>query len=141
MGGQTMPISTPSDEPNLSATQDSSLNLGTENLGTGNDIPFMGYIGGAFVVGMSVGYFSKKALKLTLFLCGMAIVSYLVLVYNHLLPELDPQLLTDGANEATNHIKNFGEFVLNWLSSVDGRDVGGVGVGATAGFFIGWKIA
>lgn len=136
-----MKDSIPSNNPSLPTAQERSLELGTENLGNGTEIPMLGYIGGAFVVGMSVGYFSKKALKITLFICGMVIVGYLVLAYNHLLPELNPKTLTDGASVATGHVNDFGAFVLDWLSKVDGMNVGGVGLGATAGFFVGWKMA
>lgn len=80
-------------------------------------------------------------MKLALFLSGMAIVSYLVLAYNNQVPVPDSSILTGSADHAATKVGGFGSFLYDWLSNVNGKDVGGVGLGGIGGFFVGWKMA
>ena len=91
-------------------------------------------VGVPFVIGLAVGYFSKKMLRMALFLGGAAIVLLFVSEYYGIMSMPRDQL---GAvvNEATGGIKHFGEFLMTRLGSLTSKGVSGVG-----GFFVGFKL-
>ncbi len=96
--------------------------------------PFLlGNVGAPFVIGLAVGYFAKKMLKIALFLAGGAIVLLLVTEY-YGVTTLSDQGLQQVANTATRMAQESGGFLVERLSRISAR-----GVSATAGFFVGLK--
>ncbi len=96
--------------------------------------PFLlGNVGAPFVIGLAVGYFAKKMLKIALFLAGGAIVLLFVTEY-YGVTSLSDQGLQTAANAATNIAKDSGGFLIDRLSRISTK-----GVSATAGFFVGLK--
>ena len=90
-------------------------------------------VGAPFVIGLAVGYFAKKALKIVLFLGGMAIVSLFVAEYYGLMDVSDDSL-KNATNVATDAARESGGFLVDRLSSITGK-----GLSAVAGFFTGLK--
>ena len=90
-------------------------------------------IGAPFVIGLAVGYFAKKALKIALFLGGMLIVGFFVAEY-YGYTNIGNEGLKNMANDATNLAKNSGNFLVDRLSTITGK-----GVSAVVGFFTGLK--
>lgn len=96
--------------------------------------PFLlGNVGAPFVIGLAVGYFAKKMLKIALFLAGGAIVLLFVTEY-YGVTALSDQGLQTAADAATNMAKESGGFLVDRLSRISAK-----GVSATAGFFVGLK--
>lgn len=91
-------------------------------------------IGAPLLMGMAVGYFIKKTLKLGLFLLGLSIVGLFVAGYYGLIQISGPEL-THAVETGTSAVNRFGSFLINTLSGL-----GGVGLGGVAGFFIGLKM-
>jgi uncharacterized membrane protein (Fun14 family) len=91
-------------------------------------------VGAPFVIGLAVGYFSKKMLKLALFVGGGAIVLMFVSEYYGFFTVSDESLqhVTDAAVETA---QNSGRFLINRLSSITGK-----GVSSIAGFYCGLKM-
>jgi uncharacterized membrane protein (Fun14 family) len=102
--------------------------------------PFAVSLGGGAFLGMAIGFFAKKALKITLFLTGMALVGYVALAYMEILPLVDFRELTPPVEATGNRVAQFGRFLFAWLSQYDTAQVGVAGVGAVGGFLLGWKI-
>ena len=94
----------------------------------------LGNVGAPFVIGLAVGYFAKKVLKIALFLAGAAIVLLFVTEYYGLTNVSDDHLQS-AANSATTMAKESGGFLIERLSHITSK-----GVSATAGFFVGLKI-
>ena len=94
----------------------------------------------SLILGVALGYFAKKALKITLFLTGLLLVAYAVLVYTGDLPMLDMRDLKPHIDEAESRISGFGRFLLAWLSSYEWNQLFCAGIGATGGALIGWRI-
>ena len=94
----------------------------------------IGNVGTPFVMGLAVGYFAKKMLLMTLFLCGAAIVLLFVSEYYGIteISDLNLQQATDSATEA---VKQSGDFLVKRLSGITSR-----GVSAAGGFFVGFKL-
>jgi uncharacterized membrane protein (Fun14 family) len=115
-----------------------SESLSQENLSLG--LPFAASLGGGLFLGLAVGYFAKKALKITLFLTGLFVVAYVALVYSGTAPLVEVADITPHLDETGSRIARFGSFLFTWLSSYDTAPVGTAGVGAVGGFFIGWKM-
>ncbi|MEZ5535700.1 MAG: FUN14 domain-containing protein [Thiolinea sp.] len=96
--------------------------------------PFLlGNVGAPFVIGLAVGYFAKKMLKIALFLAGGAIVLLFVTEY-YGVTTLSDQGLQNAANTATNMARESGHFLIDRLSRISTK-----GVSAAAGFFVGLK--
>lgn len=96
--------------------------------------PFLlGNVGAPFVIGLAVGYFAKKMLKIALFLAGGAIVLLFVTEY-YGVTTLSDQGLQNAANVATDMAKESGGFLIERLSRISAK-----GVSAAAGFFVGLK--
>jgi uncharacterized membrane protein (Fun14 family) len=94
----------------------------------------IGNVGTPFAMGLAVGYFAKKMLLMTLFVCGAAIVLLFVSEY-YGITEISDINLQQATDSATNAIKQSGDFLVNRLSSITSK-----GVSATGGFFVGFKL-
>jgi uncharacterized membrane protein (Fun14 family) len=91
-------------------------------------------VGVPFVMGLAVGYFAKKMLKLALFLGGAAIVLMFVSEYYgfFILSDASLQHTTDVAIETA---QSSGNFLVKRLSSITGK-----GLSSVAGFYCGLKM-
>ncbi|SEA91231.1 Uncharacterized membrane protein, Fun14 family [Thiothrix caldifontis] len=94
----------------------------------------LGNVGAPFIIGLAVGYFAKKMLRLALFLGGAAIVLLFVTEY-YGITEMTDEKLQSAANAATGVVKESGGFLVERLSHITSK-----GVSAVAGFFVGLKI-
>ncbi len=94
----------------------------------------LGNVGAPFVIGLAVGYFAKKMLRLALFLGGAAIVLLFVTEY-YGMTEMTDEKLQSAANAVTGMVKQSGGFLVERLSHITSK-----GVSAVAGFFVGLKI-
>jgi uncharacterized membrane protein (Fun14 family) len=94
----------------------------------------IGNVGTPFVMGLAVGYFAKKMLLITLFVCGAAIVLLFVSEYYGItkISDLNLQQAADSATEAA---KQSGDFLVKRLSGITSK-----GVSAAGGFFVGFKL-
>ena len=91
-------------------------------------------VGTPFAIGLAVGYFAKKMLFISLFLCGAAIV--LLFVGEHFgVTKISDINLQHAADSATDAVKQSGDFLMKRLSSITSK-----GVSATGGFLIGFKM-
>lgn len=93
-----------------------------------------GNVGAPFVIGLAVGYFAKKMLRIALLVGGLFIVVLFVSEYYGIV-EISDSGLQSAANAATNAAKESGSFLSNRLSSITSK-----GVSATAGFIAGLKL-
>ncbi len=91
-------------------------------------------VGAPFAIGLAVGFFAKKALKLVLFLAGAGIVALFVSQY-YGYDGVDNESLRNMADTATSGAKQSGDFLMERLSNI-----GGKGISATAGFLAGLKM-
>ncbi len=91
-------------------------------------------IGAPFLIGMAVGYFIKKTLKIGLFLLGFAVVALFVASYYGVI-HLSGTELTHSVEKGTDAVNRFGSFLISSLSGL-----GGVGLSGCTGFFVGLKI-
>ncbi len=97
--------------------------------------PFLlGNVGAPLVIGLAVGYFAKKVLKIALFLAGAAIVLLFITEY-YGMTTLSDDGLQNAASAATNMAKESSGFLLERLSQISTK-----GVSAAAGFFLGLKL-
>jgi uncharacterized membrane protein (Fun14 family) len=97
-------------------------------------------LGGGAFLGMAIGYFAKKALKITLFLTGLVVVGYVALAYMGAVPLVDVGDMSPYVDETGHRVARFASFLFAWLSRYDTAQVGVTGVGTVGGFFIGWKM-
>ncbi|MGZ8232767.1 FUN14 domain-containing protein [Methylobacter tundripaludum] len=93
-----------------------------------------GNVGAPFVIGMAVGYFAKKMLRMALFLGGAAIVLLFASEYYGIAEITDAQL-ESAANAATDAAKSSGDYLVKRLSSITSK-----GVSGAVGFFAGFKL-
>lgn len=93
----------------------------------------IGNVGAPFVIGLAVGYFAKKMLRLALFLGGAAIVLLFVTEY-YGITEMTDEKLQNAASAATDIAKQSGGFLVERLSHITSK-----GVSAVTGFFVGLK--
>ena len=93
-----------------------------------------GDIGAPFAIGLAVGFFAKKALKMALFLAGLAIVALFVSEY-YGLTSVDDESLKQAADAATNAARQSGTFLADRLGHITSK-----GVSATVGFVAGLKM-
>lgn len=91
-------------------------------------------VGAPFVIGLAVGYFAKKMLRITLFLGGAAIVLLFISEYYGIISVSNDKLerVTD---EATSVVRNSWGFLAERLARFTSKGVSGVG-----GFFVGFKL-
>ncbi|MEN9502613.1 MAG: hypothetical protein RI964_1898 [Pseudomonadota bacterium] len=94
----------------------------------------VGNVGAPFVIGLAVGYFAKKMLRMALFLGGAAIVLLFVAEY-YGIGHVDDGQLQNAATTATDMAKHSGSFLVDRLSHITAK-----GVSAAAGFFAGLKL-
>jgi len=94
----------------------------------------LGNIGAPFVIGLAVGYFAKKMLRLALFFGGAAIVLLFITEYYGFTHMPDEQLQS-AATAATGIAQPFRGSLMERLSHISSK-----GVSAGAGFFVGLKI-
>lgn len=91
-------------------------------------------IGAPFAIGLAVGYFAKKMLRLALFMAGAILVLLFISEYYGIIEVSDMQL-EQAANNATHLAKSSGNFLMQRLSRITSK-----GVSGTAGFFVGLKL-
>ena len=91
-------------------------------------------IGAPFLVGLAVGYFAKKVLKVALFIGGAAVVVLFVAEYCGV-TKIDEQALHQSAQAATDLAHQSGSFLYNRLSHLTWK-----GGSAVAGFLAGLKL-
>lgn len=112
--------------------------INTTELGS-NDIFsstfLLGNVGAPFVLGMAVGYFAKKVLKLALFVGGGLVVMLFTAEYYGLIT-INGQALEHAADYAVGAAKHSGNYLIDRLSLFASR-----GVGGAAGFYVGFKLA
>ncbi|MDD5580352.1 MAG: FUN14 domain-containing protein [Methylobacter sp.] len=94
----------------------------------------LGNVGAPFVIGLAVGYFTKKMLRTALFLAGAAIVLLFVAEYYGIV-EMTDEKLQHAASAATEAAKYSGGFLVERLSGITSKTVS-----AVAGFFVGFKL-
>jgi len=94
----------------------------------------LGNVGAPFIIGMAVGYFAKKMLKMALFVGGAAIVGLFAAEYYGVVHISDAEL-QNAANSATHAAKSSGDFLVHRLSGITTK-----GVTGAAGFFAGFKL-
>ena len=94
----------------------------------------LGNVGAPFVIGLAVGYFAKKMLRLALFIGGAALVLMFVGEY-YGFTNMSDASLQNAANSAVDAAKSSGGFLVERLSSISSK-----GVSATVGFFAGLKL-
>jgi uncharacterized membrane protein (Fun14 family) len=98
--------------------------------------PFLlGQVGAPFIIGMAVGYFAKKMLKLALLFAGGAIVFLFVSEYYGIVTINDDNL-QNVANMASHAARTSSDFLLHRLSRIAGK-----GVSAAVGFYAGLKLS
>ena len=91
-------------------------------------------VGAPFMIGLAVGYFAKKMLKIGLFLAGGAIILLFASEY-HGFTQINDQALMNTTEAVTNAAKQYGDFLVERLSHITSK-----GVSAVAGFAVGLKV-
>ncbi len=91
-------------------------------------------IGAPFLVGLAVGYFAKKVLKIALFLGGAAVVLLFVGEY-YGVHQVNDQALHQTAQAAADLANQSGGFLYSRLSQLTWK-----GGSAVAGFLVGLKL-
>lgn len=94
----------------------------------------LGNVGAPFLIGLAVGYFAKKMLRMALFLGGAAVVGMFVLEYYGFM-QVDNNDLQNAATAASHAAHGFGQFLTERLSQITAK-----GVSAAAGFLVGLKM-
>lgn len=94
----------------------------------------LGNVGAPFVLGMAVGYFAKKMLRIALFVGGAIIVALFVFEYYGII-EISDLNLQNAASIATDTAKESGGFLLDRVARITSK-----GVSGAAGFFAGFKL-
>lgn len=108
--------------------------MNEEYLSEADTFSLLGDVGAPFVIGLAVGYFAKKAIKVALFLGGMAIVLLFITEY-YGMTDVSNEGLKHVTEVATNAAKQSGSFLVDRLSHITGK-----GLSAVAGFFVGLKV-
>jgi len=99
-----------------------------------SSIPF-GKISAGFFIGLAVGYFFKKSIKIVLLLFGLLIVTLFALQSQDII-HINNTGLVGSADKIIALIKGVGSFIKDNLSFLQLSGAGG----ALAGFFIGLNI-
>jgi uncharacterized membrane protein (Fun14 family) len=94
----------------------------------------LGNVGAPFVIGMAVGYFAKKMLRIALFVGGATIVTLFVCEYYGIVNITDANLQSV-ASAATDTAKQSGGFLLDRVTRITSK-----GISGAAGFFAGFKL-
>ncbi|MFN3786642.1 MAG: FUN14 domain-containing protein [Thiothrix sp.] len=93
-----------------------------------------GNVGAPFVIGLAVGYFAKKMLRMALFLGGAAIVLLFVSEY-YGFTQVDNNDLQHATETALHMTERFGGFLSERLSQISTK-----GASAVAGCIVGLKM-
>lgn len=94
----------------------------------------LGNVGAPFVIGLAVGYFAKKMLKMALLIGGGALILMFVAEYYGIATVSD-ESIEQAATVATELASQSGTFLMDRLSTFTAR-----GASATTGFLIGLKL-
>lgn len=94
----------------------------------------LGNVGAPFVIGLAVGYFAKKMLKIALLVGGGALILMFVAEYYGIATVSDASI-EQAATAATELASQSGSFLMDRLSTFTTR-----GASATTGFLIGLKL-
>ncbi|MCK5726550.1 MAG: hypothetical protein KAH22_06980 [Thiotrichaceae bacterium] len=93
----------------------------------------LGNVGAPFIIGLAVGYFAKKAIKIALFFGGLAIIGLFVAEY-YGFAQVSNVNLTGTTEVIVNSMKTFGGFLTERLSHISSK-----GLSSVAGFAVGIK--
>ncbi len=93
----------------------------------------LGNVGAPFIIGVAVGYFAKKMLRVALFIGGAAIVLMFVGEYYNIVNISDIQLQS-AAEVVAKGAKDSGGFLVDRLTQITSK-----GVSAVGGFFVGFR--
>lgn len=91
-------------------------------------------VGAPFLVGLAVGYFAKKVVKIALFMGGAAVVLLFVAEY-YGITKVDEQALHQSAQTAVDLASQSGNFLYDRLSHLTWK-----GGSAVVGFLAGLKL-
>ncbi len=94
----------------------------------------LGNVGAPFVIGMAVGYFAKKMLRIALFIGGAILAVLFVGEYYNII-DINDIYLQNAASNAADAAKQSGGFLLDRVSSITSK-----GISGAAGFFAGFKL-
>ncbi|MDO9140681.1 MAG: FUN14 domain-containing protein [Methylobacter sp.] len=94
----------------------------------------LGNVGAPFVIGLAVGYFAKKMLRMALFLGGGLIVMLFV-AESYDVIDITDEKLQYAASAATDVAKKSSGFLVDRLTRITSQGASGVG-----GFFCGFKM-
>lgn len=94
----------------------------------------LGNVGVPFAIGLAVGFFVKKMLKVALYLGGAAVVTLFV-TEHYGITNVSNFNLQNAAQTATTAVQHSGSFLIERLSHISGE-----GASAATGFFFGLKI-
>jgi len=95
----------------------------------------LGHIGAPFLIGLAVGMFAKKMLKIFLILFGAVLTVFFIAEHYDII-QLNDQAIVNLAEGAGEGVKNSGSFLMSRLGLISTT-----GVSATAGFALGFKLA
>ena len=99
----------------------------------------LGNVGGPFVIGLAVGFFAKKMLKIALFCLGAAVVALFVLQYFDFKGSHNINLQEVG-DSFIGSVKHGFELLKASLSTIQSGNKPIQGGSALAGFFVGFKL-
>lgn len=94
----------------------------------------LGNVGAPFILGMAVGYFAKKMLKLALLVGGGLVVMLFAAEYYGVIT-VNGLALEQAADYAAGAAKASGNYLIDRLSLFASRGLGGI-----AGFYVGFKL-
>lgn len=94
----------------------------------------MGSVGAPFIIGLAVGYFAKKALKVALFIAGAVIAALFAAEY-YGISVINDDSLQQAASAAGGVVKQSGGYLMERLSHITSK-----GVSASVGFVAGLKL-
>lgn len=98
--------------------------------------PFLvGNVGAPFIIGMAVGYFAKKMLRMALFVGGALLALLFIGEYYNIL-DINELYLQTAASNAVDAAKQSGSFLFDRVAHITSK-----GVSGTAGFIVGFKLA
>jgi uncharacterized membrane protein (Fun14 family) len=93
-----------------------------------------GNVAAPFAIGLAVGYFAKKMLRMALFLGG-GLVVLLFVAESYDIIDITDEKLQHAASAATDVAKKSSGFLVDRLTRITSKGISGVG-----GFFVGLKL-
>ncbi|MFU8788139.1 MAG: FUN14 domain-containing protein [Methylobacter sp.] len=94
----------------------------------------LGNVGAPFVIGLAVGYFAKKMLRMALFLGG-GLVVLLFVAESYEVIDITDEKLQYAATAATDVAKRSSDFLVDRLTRISSKGLSGAG-----GFFCGLRV-